>query len=106
MNYFRITCYCQNNNTSYIFDSNGKFSSLKEFIKFFEKENMNVICASSEKNMIDVNCGKCEKDKNEIILISLNKGKPEFTTYAINGINYEAVKVLNKIYIPDKTKTI
>ena len=45
-------------------------------------------------------------DDDHIILRANADGKPKETTYTIDGITYKAIKVGDKIYIPDKEKTV
>ena len=61
---------------------------------------------SKIENMLDVNIEKVENDKEHIFLRATADGKPEYINQNINGIIYKAIKVANKIYIPDITNTI
>lgn len=56
--------------------------------------------------MLDININQIEEDKEHIFLRATAEGKPETITQAINGITYKAIKVADKIYIPDNTQTI
>ena len=56
--------------------------------------------------MLDININQIEEDKEYIFLRATAEGKPETITQAINGITYKAIKVADKIYIPDNTQTI
>lgn len=53
-----------------------------------------------------MNITKAEPDNEHFILRANADGKPENITYELNGITYKAIKVGDKIYIPDKEQTI
>ena len=52
--------------------------------------------------MLDVNIDKVEQDNEHIILRANADGKPEQITQVIDGVGYKAIKVANKVYIPNK----
>ena len=58
------------------------------------------------ENVLDINIDKVQEDNEHIFLWTNCDGKPEETTQVVNGITYKAIKVADKIYIPDNTKTI
>lgn len=106
MNYFRITGYCEKEDYCFILDSNGAFDELWKFSSHLLHHGLEVLEVSKAENMIDVNITKAEQDNENVILRANANGKPKYITQMIDGISYKAIKVANKIYIPDKTQTI
>lgn len=105
-NYFRITAYYPEDNFSFIIDSNGKFEKLWQFSAYLISKGIKVIEASKQEQMLDINIEPAPQDNEHIILRANADGKPENITYELNGISYRAIKVGDKIYIPDKEQTI
>ena len=105
-NYFRITAYYPEDNFSFIVDSNGKFEKLWQFSAYLISKGIKVIEASKQEQMLDINIEPAQQDNEHIILRANPDDKPENITYEIDGITYKAVKVGDKIYIPDKEQTI
>lgn len=105
MNYFRITGYSKEMDSCFILDSNGMFEKLWEFSSYLLQKNIEVVEVSNIENMLDVNIEKVENDKEHIFLRATADGKPEYINQNIDGVTYKAIKVANKIYIPDKTNT-
>ena len=106
MNYFRITGYCPENDFCFILDSNGKYEKLWEFSSLIIQKGLQVLEVSKEENMIDVNITKANVDNEHILLRANASGKPEIIHQVINGITYKAIKVADKIYIPDKEQIL
>ena len=52
--------------------------------------------------MLDVNIEPAPQDNEHIILRANADDKPEYVEQTINGITYKAIKVANKMYIPNK----
>ena len=86
-NYFRITAYHPEQDTTVILDSNG--------FKILEVGN-------AEK-FLDGDIQKVEEISDRYILRAYAKGKPQYTTRMVHGITYKAVAVNNLCYIPDIT---
>ena len=105
-NYFRITAYYPEDNFSFIVDSNGKFEKLWQFSAYLISKGIKVIEASKQEQMLDINIEPAPQDNEHIILRANADDKPENITYELNGITYKAIKVGDKIYIPDKEQTI
>ncbi len=101
-NYFRITGYWSENDICFIIDSNGMFEKLWQFSSFLIQKGIKVLEASKEEQMLDVNIKKVKYDNNHIFLRANSKGKPEYKEETINNIAYKAIKVADKIYIPNK----
>lgn len=106
MNYFRITGYSKEMDSCFILDSNGMFEKLWEFSSYLLQKDIQVLEVSKIENMLDVNIEKIENDKEHIFLRATADGKPEYINQNIDGVTYKAIKVANKIYIPDISKTI
>ena len=104
--YFRVTAYHPTENFSAIFDSNGMFEKLWQFSSMLIQKGLKVLEISNEEKFIDVNIEKAKEDKEHIILRANADGKPEYISKEIDGVNYKAVKVADKIYIPDREQTI
>lgn len=101
-NYFRITGYDEKDDFCFIIDSNGMFEKLWQFSAFVVQKGLKVLEVSKLENIIDVNIKKASEDKEHIILRANAPGKPEYISKTINGKTYQAIKVADKIYIPNK----
>ena len=101
-NYFRITGYDEKDDFCFIIDSNGMFEKLWQFSAFIVQKGLKVLEVSKLENIIDVNIKKASEDKERIILRANAPGKPEYISQTINGKTYQAVKVADKIYVPNK----
>lgn len=101
-NYFRITGYCPEKDFSFIMDSYGKFEKKWQFSAELVKRGLKIIEVSSDEQFIDVNIDKLTVEKPEkFILRAHADGKPEYLEKTIDGTTYKAVKVGEKIYIPN-----
>ena len=100
-NYFRITGYWPENDCCFIMDSNGMFDLIWQFSSYLVSKGIKIIAVSKEENMIDINIDKVEQDKEHIFLRANTDGKPEEITQVVNGITYKALKVADKMYIPN-----
>ena len=56
--------------------------------------------------MLDVNIQKTEYNAQHIIARATADERPFNINQTIDGITYKAIKVADKIYIPDNTKII
>ena len=106
MDYFRITGYCPEHDFCFILDSFGKFEKLWEFSSLIIQKGLKVVEVSKEENMIDVNITKANVDNEHILLRANACGIPEIINQIIDGITYKAIKVADKIYIPNKEATL
>ena len=106
MNYYRITGYCPENDFCFIVDSNGMFEKLWQFSSLLIQKGLKVLEVSSLEKIIDINIKPSLEDKEHIILRANADGKPEYINQTIDGITYKAVKVGDKIYIPNKEERI
>ena len=105
-NYFRITGYCPENDYCFILDSNGMFEKIWQFSSMLIQKGLKVLEVSSDEKFIDINIEKANVDTEHIILRANASGRPEYINHEINGVTYKAVKIADKIYIPDNTQTI
>ena len=101
-NYFRITGYVKEKDLCFIMDCNGMFEKLWEFSSLMIQHKIQVLEVANDTKFLDENIGKVGYDANHIALRATAKGMPENTTYEIDGITYKAIKVGDKIYVPDK----
>ena len=106
MNNFRITAYCKEEDFSFIMDSNGMFEKLWQFSAKLVEKNMDIVEVSRAENILDVNITPAGEDKKLFILRATADGKPEYINQTINGITYKAIKVGDKIYIPNKENIV
>jgi hypothetical protein len=104
--YYRITAYHPTESISVIMDSNGKYEKLWQFSSELLQKGFKILEVSSDEKFLDGNIIKTELEPNKIILRATASGKPENTTHLLNGVTYHAVKVGEKIYIPDKDKRV
>lgn len=105
-NYYRITAYYPQDDFSIIMDSNGKFEKLWQFSSDLISKGMQIIEVSRIENMIDINITLAEEDTENYILRATADGKPEYIEQEHNGMLYKAIKVGDKIYIPNKEQKI
>ena len=100
-NYFRITAYSEELKSCFILDSNGMFEKLWEFSSYLLQNDIKVLEVSKLENIIDINIEKVENDKEHFYLRATADGMPEYIEQNVNGVTYKAIKVADKIYIPD-----
>ena len=101
MNYFRITGYVPQDNYCFIIDSNGFYEKLWQFSSFLVQKGIKIVEVSNIDKIIDINIKPAKLDNNHIILRAIAKGKPEYINQTTNGSTYKAIKVADKIYIPN-----
>lgn len=101
-NYFRITGYVKEKDLCFIMDCNGMFEKLWQFSAFMVQHKIQVLEVSNSDKFIDGNIGLIEYDANHIALRATAKGLPEYTTYIQDSTTYKAIKVADKIYVPDR----
>lgn len=102
MNYYRITAYDKNHNYSYIIDSNGMFEKLWQFSSYLLQKGFEIIEVSKQENMLDINIKPIEENNDKLFLRAYATGKPERIEQTINGQTYNAIKIGDKVYIPNK----
>ena len=99
--FYRITAYYPQDDFSFIIDSNGMFEKLWQFSSYLIQKGIKVLEVSKLENIIDFNISQAEEDREHIILRATADGKPEYIEQIVNGITYKAVKIGDKIYIPN-----
>ena len=104
--YFRVTAYCKEHDFSFIMDTNGLYEKLWELSAELIKNGMSIIEASSEEKFLDVNIEKVYDEPKQMILRATAKGKPQTVTYTLNGVTYKALRVGEKLYIPDRSEVV
>ena len=105
-NNYRITAYCKEEDFSFIVDSNGMFEKLWQFSAFLVSKGLEIVEVSKQENILDVNITLASQDSEHYIVRATADGKPEYLTQEINGITYKAIKVADKIYIPNKENIV
>lgn len=105
-NYYRITAYNEEINTSIIMDSYGRFEKLWQFSKDLMDKGFEIIEVSNDERFLDINIKKLDEEDNKYILRALQSGRPKQTTRTLNGTTYKAIQVNDKIYIPNKENVI
>ena len=99
--FYRITAYYPQDDFSFIIDSNGMFEKLWQFSSYLIQKGLKVLEVNKLENIIDFNISQAEEDREHIILRATADGKPEYIEQIVNGITYKAVKIGDKIYIPN-----
>ena len=102
-NYYRITGYCESEDFCFIMDCYGMFEKLWQFSSFLVQKGLKVLEVSNADKFLDGNISRAPENIERLILRANAKGKPEHVTQMIDGVTYKAVKVADKIYIPDRT---
>ena len=101
-NYFRITAYHPTENFSVIMDSNGMFEKLWQFSADIVQKGFKIIEVGDSNKFLEGEIPLDKLELNKYILRANAKNTPQYTTVNVNGINYKAIRVKNKTYIPDK----
>ncbi len=105
-NYFRVTVYHEAEDFSIIMDSFGMYEKLWQFSSFFIQKGFQVLEVSSDEKFLDVNIKRANPCPDNMILRETGTGRPEKITYTLDGVTYHAVKLKEKIYIPDRSITV
>ena len=105
-NYFRITGYCEQEDFCFIMDSNGYFEKLWQFSSLLLQKGLKVLEVSNSDTFLDGNIERVDEDNTQLFVKAHAHGKPVYVTQTIDGVTYKAVKIEDKIYIPDKAQTV
>lgn len=101
-NYYRITAYEPNHDFSIIMDTYGMFEKVWQFSANLIKRGLKILEVSSDEQFIDINIDKLTEEKpDKFILRAHADGKPGYLQQNVDGVTYKAVKVGDKIYIPN-----
>lgn len=103
-NYFRVTGYCKEQNIGFIIDSYGYYDKLWQLSSELIQKNVEIIAVSDSNKFLNGNITWTDCDNGFLIARAACDGRPQETTFTVEGIKYKALKVGDKIYIPDKTK--
>ncbi len=101
-NYFRLTAYEPNKNITMILDCYGLFEKKWQFSSFVVSRGCKIINITDDEQMLDVNVGKMDYNPNKFRLMGLIEGEAEKIKQDYEGTIYDAIKVGDKIYIPEK----
>ena len=101
-NYFRITAYYPEDNFSLIIDSYGFFEKLWQFSSYLIQKGFKIIEVSNDEKFLDVNITKAQENNETLILRAIADEEPEYIQHQMNGYIYKAIRIGDKIYIPDK----
>lgn len=105
-NYFRITGYCKEKDFCFIVDSYGYFEKLWQLSSDFVQKGMEIIAVGSSDKFLDGNLEPMEHRTDCMLARATCSGRPQETTLTVDGVTYKALKVGDKIYVPDRTQTI
>ena len=105
-NYFRITAYHPEQDLSVIMDSYGLFEKLWQFSADLIQKGFKILEVGNDQKFIEGQIPKTDFVPDKYILRSYQKGQPTNVGYNHAGINYVAIKVGDKVYIPDNTKIL
>ena len=105
-NYFRITAYHPDEDLSVIMDSYGFFEKIWQFSAELIDKGFKIFEVGNDEKFIEGQIPKTDFEPNKIVLREYQKGKPTSATLYHAGINYVAIKVGDRLYIPDNTKTL
>jgi len=105
-NYFRITAYHTELDSSIIMDAYGLFDKVWQFSSELVKKGFKILEVGNDEKFLDANFEKVDEISDKFMLRANMKGKPLASTYKVGNTEYQAVIVGDKIYIPDKEKTV
>ncbi len=105
-NYYRITGYCEQEDFCFILDCHGAFEKLWQFSSLLVQKGLKVLEVGNDTKFTDGNISRIAENTEKIVLRANAKGKPKYITQTVNGIAHKAVKVADKIYIPDRTQAV
>ncbi len=105
-NYFRITGYCEQDNFCFIMDCYGMFEKLWQFSSFLITKGLKVLEVGNAEKFSDCNISRIPPNTDQLSLRAIAHGKPEYTTQQVDGVTYKAVKVADKIYVPNKKELL
>ncbi len=103
-NYYRITGYCEQEDFCFILDCYGAFEKLWQFSSFLIQKGLKVLEVGAESKFADGNLSRIVENTEKIVLRANAKGKPEYVTQTVDGVTYTAVKVADKVYVPDRSQ--
>lgn len=103
--YFRVTGYCKEQNISFIVDSYGYYEHLWQLSSELVQKGVEIVAVSDSNKFLNGNITWTDCDDDFLIARATCDGRPQETTFPVEGVTYKALKVGDKIYVPDRTKT-
>ncbi len=101
-NYYRITAYHPEKDFSIIMDSYGLFEKKWQFSADLIKRGFKILEVSDDTQFLDGNIEHLTEEYPDKYVLRANaEGQPTYSTKVINGIEYKAVTVEGKTYIPN-----
>jgi hypothetical protein len=91
-------------------DVYGLYDKLWQFSAYLISKGLKVLEVGNDSKFLDIdgeNAITPISPTTQKILLRANAiGKPAYFTKTIDGVSYKALKVADKIYIPDKAQTL
>lgn len=103
-NYFRITGYCEEKDFCFIVDCYGYYDKLWQVSADFVGKGMKIIAVGAAEKFLDGNITPMEYRTDYMLARATCNGRPIETTFTVEGVTYKALKVNDKIYVPDRTQ--
>ncbi len=100
-NYYRITAYHPEKDISIIMDSFGLFEKKWQFSADLIKKGFKILEVSDDSQFTEGNIPLLVEPSDKYILRAYATGKPQYLEKTIGDTTYKAVKVGEKIYIPN-----
>lgn len=101
-NHYRITAYHPDKDFSIIMDSFVLFEKKWQFSAALIRRGFKILEISDDTQFLDGNIDRLTKlEPTKFILRANANGKPEYLQQNVGGVTYKAVKVGDKIYIPN-----
>ena len=100
-NYYRITAYHPEKDISIIMDSFGLFEKKWQFSADLIKKGFKILEVSDNSQFTEGNIPLLAAPSDKYILRAYATGKPQYLEKSIGGTTHKAVKVGEKIYIPN-----
>ena len=101
--YFRITGYAPQADLGFIMDCYGMHEELWEFSSAMVKRGFKILAVGDSDKFLEGNIRMMkEKDTENYVCRAYQQGMPTKTTYTIDGVTYEAYKVDDKTYVPNR----
>lgn len=101
--YFRITGYAQQADLGFIMDCYGMHEELWEFSSAMVKRGFRILAVGDSDKFLEGNIRMMkEKDTGNYVCRAYQQGMPTKTTHTIDGVTYEAYKVDDKTYVPNR----
>lgn len=101
-NYYRITAYHPEKDFSIIMDSYGLFEKKWQFSADLIKRGFKILEVSDGTQFLDGNIERLTEEYPDKYVLRANaEGQPTYSKKVINGVEYKAVTIEDKTYIPN-----